>query len=428
MESNNSNAFNQARELDREDKLAHFRKEFLIDDTNLIYLDGNSLGRLPLRTIERMKSVVVDEWGKRLIRGWNDRWMNLPEELGKKISKIIGAQPDEVIICDTTSIALFKLVYGALQLQQSRRKIVSDSLNFPSDLYIIQGIMEMLGNGHLLQLIPSQDDIKVCNHDLIAHLDENTALLTLSHVAFKSAFMYNMEWVTRKAHEAGALVLWDLSHAVGAVPVNLNKCNVDLAIGCTYKYLNAGPGSPAFLYIRKDLQEKIRQPVWGWLGADQPFNFDLDYAPAKGIRQQITSSPPILGMQCIETGVDLILEAGMDNLRTKSIRQTTFMTRLIDQWLVPLGFRIGSPANPEERGSHISVRHIEGYRINRALIESQPPAIRVIPDFREPDSIRLGVTPLYTTYMDIYRAILRIQEIVERKIYQDYSEERLFVT
>jgi len=428
MNQFNSANLTYAKELDQKDKLYHFRNEFVIEDPNLIYLDGNSLGRLPKRTIRVMQNTVENEWGERLIRGWNDSWMNLPSEIGAKIAKIVGAQPDEVIICDTTSIAMFKLVYGALQYQKNRKIVVSDTLNFPSDLYIVQGIINMMGKKHQLTLIQSEDDISVCNKDIVDHLNKDTALLTLSHVAFKSAFMYDMEWVTQKAHDSGALVLWDLSHAVGAVPINLNTCNADLAVGCTYKYLNAGPGSPAFLYVRKDLQEKILQPIWGWLGADNPFEFDLNYEPAKGIRQQITSSPPILGMKAVEQGVDLILEAGIDNLREKSVKQTEYMISLIEEWLYPLGFTLGSTRSFEDRGSHVSIRHPEGYRINRALIDSSPPAIKVIPDFREPDSIRLGVTPLYTTFEEIYRAIGRIREIVVDKIYLDFGNKRLFVT
>jgi len=428
MITSNSTDYKLAAEFDKVDPLSHFRKEFVISNPDQIYLDGNSLGRLPKRTVIEMKKTVENEWGERLIRGWNDRWMNLPSEVGAKIAKIIGAKPDEVIMCDTTSIALFKLVYGAMRYQKNRKTILSDSLNFPSDLYIVEGVIDLMKQSHQLKLIQSSDDITISKNAIRDSLSEDVSIITLSHVAFKSAFMYDMEWLTREAHKKGALTLWDLSHAVGAVPIKLNRWNVDLAIGCTYKYLNAGPGSPAFLYVRKDLQDRILQPIWGWLGAERPFDFELKYEPARGIRQQITSSPPILGMKSVEMGVDLILEAGIENLREKSVRQTEYMISLIKEWLYPLGFSPGSPLDSKSRGSHVSIRHPEAYRINRALIEAPAPAIQVIPDFREPDSIRLGVTPLYTTYKEIYLTIHRIKEIVEEDIFKDYGDEKLFVT
>ena len=259
-------------------------------------------------------------------------------------------------------------------------------------------------------------------------IDESTALVTLSHVAFKSAFMYVMAQVTQRAHDAGALVLWDLSHSAGAVPVDLNGCNVDMAVGCTYKYLNGGPGSPAFLYVRKDLQEKLIQPMWGWLGADNPFQFELDFRPAKGLSRFKVGTPPILSMTAIQTGVDMLLEAGMNRLRQKSLRQTKYVITLFDAWLAPLGFSLGSPRDAEQRGSHVSLQHPEAFRITRALIETPPPEVRVIPDFRTPDNIRFGITPLYTSYMDIYRAMDRLRDITKNKIYQQYSAERQKVT
>lgn len=414
--------------LDAQDPLASFRAEFVIEEPDLIYLDGNSLGRLPKRTIAFMREAIEQAWGDRLIRVWNDGWVNTPSELGAKIARLIGARPDEVLAMGATSSNLFRLAVAALRRQPERRKIVSDEFNFPSDLYIFQGIIDLLGQQHRLELVRSGDTITIDPQALDAAIDQDTALVSLTHVAFKSAFMHNMAQVTEMAHRAGALMLWDLSHSVGAVPVDLNGCNVDLAIGCTYKYLNGGPGSPAFLYVRRDLQQQLMQPMWGWFAAENPFAFDLEFSPAEDISRFRVGTPPMLSMKAIEPAVDLLLEAGMERLRAKSAQQTDYLIALADAWLEPLGFTVGSPRQSDRRGSHVSLRHPEAYRINRALIEAEPPALKVIPDFRAPDNIRLGVTPLYTTFTEIYRALERIRTIAAERIYEQYSTERLAVT
>jgi len=417
-----------ATEKDEQDVLASFRYEFVIDEPDVIYLDGNSLGRLPKRTVNFMKNAIEHEWGKRLIRVWNDGWVNTPTELGEKIARLVGARADEILVTEATSINLFKLAIAALEARPNRTKIVSDAFNFPSDLYILQGIIDLLGNVHRLELIPSEDSITITPEAIESAIGNDTALVSLTHVAFKSAFMYDMGYVTEQAHQAGALMLWDLSHSVGAVPVDLNACKVDLAVGCTYKYLNGGPGSPAFLYVRRDLQTQLNQPMWGWFAAENPFAFDLDFTPASDISRYRVGTPPMLSMKALEPAVDMLLEAEMERLRDKSIKQTEYLIYLADQWLSPLGFTLGTPREAAIRGSHVSLRHLESYRISRALIESPPPAIRVIPDFRAPDNIRLGITPLYTTFTEIYQALKRIQMIVEDKIYEQYSNEQLRVT
>ena len=417
-----------AQEMDAKDDLSAFRDEFVVEDPNLIYLDGNSLGRLPKRTVEFMRQAIEQEWGERLIRGWNEGWIEAPRSLGAKIAKLVGAQADEILVTDATSTNLFKLVVAALRHQPYRTKLVSDEFNFPSDLYILQGAIDLLGNRHRLDLIRSSDAITITAEAANQAIDQDTALVSLTHVAFKSAFMYDMAQVTAWAHQVGALMLWDLSHSVGATPLDLNGCGVDLAVGCTYKYLNGGPGAPAFLYVRRDLQDQLSQPIWGWFAAKNPFAFDLDFTPADDISRFKVGTPPVLSLKAVEPGLDILLEAGLDRLRTKSVRQTDYLITLADQWLVPLGFTIGSPRSAEMRGSHVSLRHPEAYRINRAMIEAAPPAIKVIPDFRAPDNIRLGVTPLYTTFTEIYQALTRIRIIVENRIYEQYSAERLAVT
>lgn len=417
-----------AHRLDQQDDLARFRDEFVIADPDLIYLDGNSLGRLPKRTLPHLQSAVEHSWGERLIRLWNDGWVETPQVLGSKIARLIGAHPDEVLVCDSTSVNLFKLAVAALRLRPQRRLILSDVLNFPSDLYIFQGIIDLLGQDHRLRLVPSADGIVPDDGALESLLDRDTALLSLSLVTFKSAYYYDLARVTALAQRAGALVLWDLSHAVGAVPLDLNAAGVDLAVGCTYKYLNGGPGSPAFLYVRRDLQQQLGLPVWGWFAADRPFEFDLDFTPAAGMARFQVGTPPMLSMQAIDPALDLLLEAGMERLRHKSILQSEYLIYLAQSWLYPLGFTLGSPLLPGRRGSHVSLRHPQGFRINRAMIESPPPAVRVIPDFRAPDNIRLGIAPLYTSFTDIHRALDRMRVIVEGGIHLHYSDERQQVT
>jgi kynureninase len=417
-----------AYKLDAQDPLASFRDEFVIDDPNLIYLDGNSLGRLPKRTMNFMRDAIEEEWGKQLIGVWNRGWVDAPTVLGAKIARLVGAQADEILVTEGTSINLFKLVVAALRARHDRTRVVSDVLNFPSDLYILQGIIDLLGEGHQLKLIPSADNMTIYSEAVDSAIDEDTALVCLTHVAFKSAFMYDMAKVTEQAHRSGALMLWDLSHSVGAVPVDLNGCDVDLAVGCTYKYLNGGPGSPAFLYVRQDLQKQLSQPLWGWFAAGNPFEFDLEFTPANNISRFRVGTPAMLSMKALEPAIELFLEADMEQIRAKSIQQTEYLIFLAEEWLTPLGFTIGTPRQPEIRGSHVSLRHADAYRINRAMIESPPPDVKVIPDFRAPDNIRMGIAPLYTKFTEIYLALDRMRTIVKDRIYEQFSSERLGVT
>jgi len=414
----------QARALDAADPLAHFREQFFIANPEMIYLDGNSLGRLPLRTEALMADLVRRQWGERLIRSWNEGWFTLPERIGSKLAQLIGAQADEVIVADSTSINLFKLGVASLRLQQGRRRILTDDLNFPSDIYVLQGIVGMLGAGHQLEIVRSEDGVHGPVEALLAALDENVALVVLSHTVFKSGYVYDMKAVTEAVHAAGGLMLWDLSHSVGSMPVELNAAQADLAVGCTYKYVNGGPGAPAFLYVRRDLQKPLQNPISGWMGQRAPFDFTLEYAPEAGIRRFLTGTPPILSMALIEPGVDLLLEAGMEALRAKSIQQTSLLIHLWEEKLAPLGYTLKSPRQAEQRGSHISLGHPEGWRINQALIHD----LGVLPDFRAPDNIRLGIAPLYTSFVDVYMAAERLQRAVEEQIYMRYSSQRATVT
>ncbi len=413
-----------AEQLDAADELASFREAFVVAEPDLIYLDGNSLGRLPLAAAERVPQVVRKEWGRQLVRGWNAGWYEAPARVGDKIAQLLGAGPGQVVVSDSTSVDLFKLVVAALQARPKRARIVSDTLNFPSDLYVIQGAIRLLDDRHHLRLVPSADGIHADESGLLAALDEDTALLTLSHVAFKSGYLYDAARLTAQAHQSGALVLWDLSHAAGAVPIELDAWDVDLAVGCTYKYLNGGPGAPAFLYVNHRLQEQLRSPIWGWFGQQKPFDFDLDYRPAAGITRFLAGSPPILSLLAMEAALEPLLKAGMERVRRRSLLLTSYLLYLVDHYLAPLGFALGSPRDPARRGSHISVRHPEGYRINRALIEE----LGVLPDFRPPDNIRLGLSPLYTSFGEVYEAVQRLRRAVEERRYLRYPKERLAVT
>ena len=409
-----------ARQLDAQDALASFRDRFVIADPEMIYVDGNSLGRLPGDALELAADLVQRQWGERLIRSWNEGWWEAPQRIGAKIAGLIGAQPDEVIVADSTSVNLFKLVVAALRARPDRSRILTDDLNFPSDVYVLEGIADLLGGRHRLEIVPSPDGIHGPAQTIADRLGgpdgANVALVTLSHTVFKSGYVYDMAAITQAVHDVGGLTLWDLSHSVGSVPVDLNGSGADLAIGCTYKYLNGGPGAPAFLYVRRDLQEALGNPISGWLGRANPFDFGLDYRPEAGIRRFLTGTPPMLSLAMMEPGVDLLLAAGMDRLRAKSVAQTELLIELWAQRLAPLGFTLNSPRDARWRGSHVSLGHAHGLAIDLAMIND----MNIIPDFRAPDNIRLGIAPLYTRFVDIFEVVERMARIVEEGLHHPY--------
>lgn len=412
-----------ARALDAQDPLAKFRDEFVIDDANTLYLDGNSLGRLPKRTIARLQTATQQEWGNRLVRGWGEGWMDAPTRIGGKIAQLIGSQSDEVLVADSTSVNFYKLVHAALDARGGRNQIVTETVNFPTDAYILQGIAQT--RGKTITYVDSSDGITISATAIQNAIAANDcALVTLTHTAFKSGAVYDMRAITDAAHTAGALVLWDLSHSVGSIPIHLNECNADLAVGCTYKYLNGGPGAPAFLYVRRDLQDQLRNPIQGWFGQRDQFAMGFEYAPAAGMSRFNVGTPPMLSMLAVESGVDILLEAGIQNLRAKSIQQTEFLIALWEQWLQPFGVTCNSPRDAAVRGSHVSLGHPDALRIDRALIED----MNVIPDFRNPDNIRFGIAPLYTRFEDIYNAMERMRRVLDETLYEKYSVERPTVT
>lgn len=411
--------------LDADDKLASFRDLFLVNAPSLIYLDGNSLGILPKSAQAKAREVVDEQWGKDLIRGWNKGWWEAPQRVGDKIGKLIGAESGQVLVSDTVSLNLFKLATSALTLLPNRKRIVTDTFNFPSDLYILQGIKQNLGNLHeIIRIGASDNDITPDLAALETAIDENTALIALSHVVFKSGYIYDMQKITELAHAKGALVLWDLSHSVGSVPIELDKCNADFAIGCTYKYLNGGPGAPGFLYVNKKIQNKLSSPIWGWWGQKNPFDFGLDYEPADGVQRFLVGTQPMISLLTMEAALEPTLQAGMDEIRKKSILMTDYAVYLTENVLAKYGFTLGSPKDSSQRGSHISIRHEDGYRINRALIEE----MNVIPDFRAPDNIRLGFAPLYISFAEVWEGFDRIRQVMEEKLYEKYPKQKLMVT
>ncbi len=423
--TNFSSSLDFAKQLDSQDPLASYRDQFIIADPDLIYLDGNSLGRMPKVAQERAKQVVGEEWGQDLIRGWNKGWWEAPSRVGDKIGGLIGAREGQTLVSDTVSLNLFKLATSALTLQPTRKRIITDTFNFPSDLYVLQGIKNNHRDRHeIIRIGATDNDITPDIAALESAINEDTALVTLSHVVFKSGYLYDMRRVTDLAHSKGALVLWDLSHSVGSVPVHLDDCNADFAIGCTYKYLNGGPGAPGFLYVNKHIQEKLVSPVWGWWGQKNPFDFSLEYEPAPGAQRFMVGTQPMISLLTMEAALEPTLQAGMDAIRAKSILMTEYASFLTDTWLSPLGFSLGSPRDSAIRGSHISIRHTDGYRINRALIEE----MNVIPDFRAPDNIRLGFSSLYTSFVEIWEGFDRIKHVIEKKRYEKYPKQKLTVT
>ena len=387
--------------LDRADALAGFRDRFVIPDPDLIYLDGNSLGRPPRAAIERLANVVSVEWAGELIRGW-ERWLDAPRRVGDLLgSALLGAGPDEVAICDSTTIDFYRLAAAALDARPDRRLIVTDRANFPTDRYVLEGLAR--DRDRTIAWIdpdpidgPTVDDVAGA---LLSH-DGDVALVTLTHVNYRSAAIADLAAITALAHDAGALVLWDLSHSAGSVPVDLARHGVDLAVGCTYKYLCGGPGAPAYLFIRTELQGQLRNPIQGWFGQADQFEMGPGFRPRAGIAGWLTGTPGILGLAAAEEGIRIVAEAGIDRIRAKGIALTEYAIGLFDRHLAPLGFSLGSPRDAARRGSHVSIRHPEARELTRRMI-----AAGIVPDFRAPDSIRLGLSPLTTTFSEVQRAI-----------------------
>jgi kynureninase len=390
-----------ASKLDAADPLARFRSRFVAADDPAVvaYLDGNSLGRPLAVTAGRLASFVDGAWGRGLIRSWDAAWMAEPVTVGDRLGEVaLGAARGQVIVADSTTVLLYKLIRAGLSVRGDRDEVIIDRGNFPTDRFVVDGIAAEFGLTVRYLSAPHASGVRP--QDVTAVLSERTALVVLSHIAYRSGFIADMAAITRAAHDAGALMLWDLCHSVGALPVELDACDVDLAAGCTYKYLNGGPGSPAFGYVSARLQEQLRQPIWGWMGASDPFAMGPHYQPAQGIRKFISGTPPVLAMQPLKDMLELIAEAGLDEVRRKSVALTEQAIALADELLVPLGATVASPRDPAERGSHVTVDHPLFAEVTAALWEQG-----VIPDFRPPDGIRIGLSPLSTSFAELERGV-----------------------
>jgi kynureninase len=399
----------RARALDAADPLAPRRALFAgaadtADGRDLVYLDGNSLGRPLTAGIERVTRFLTEEWGGRLIRGWDERWMQLPLRIGDDLgAAALGAAAGQVAIGDSTSVLLYKLARAAVAARPGRDEIVADARDFPTDRYVLAGIARE--RGLTMRWVETAPDAGLTPEVLHTALGERTAVVVASAVSYRSGFLADVPAITALAHEAGALMLWDLCHSVGAVPTELDAWGVDLAVGCTYKYLNGGPGSPAFAYVRSGLQDELSQPIQGWMGGADIFEMGPAYAPAAGIRRVLSGTPAITSMLAMQDMIALIADVGMTAIRAKSVALTEYVLQETDAVLAPLGVRIATPRDADRRGSHVTLRHPDFRNVVARLWERD-----VLPDFRAPDGLRIGLSPLSTSFEEAHCGIMAIRD------------------
>jgi len=399
--------------LDRDDPLADKRRQFELPE-NVVYLDGNSLGAMPRAARDRSHQVIDDQWAQDLIRSWNiHNWIDLPTRVGEKIAPLLGAGPGQVVCCDSTSVNLFKLLCSALEMQAGRRLVISQKDNFPADLYMVQGLGS-LGRDGLCELVVVEED------EIDGRLDEEVAVLLLTHVNFRTGKVHDMRGLTELAHAKGILVIWDLAHSAGAVPLELDDCNVDFAVGCGYKYLNGGPGAPAFIYTAKRHQTSVRHPLSGWMGHESPFSFSEDYKAAPGVQQFLCGTPPILSMSILDAALSVFDDVDMDDLRAKSVSLSELFLELMSGHESLDDLALVSPRNSHDRGSQLAFSHPQAFSICQALIERG-----VIADFRAPDVVRFGFAPLYLRYQDIWNAVAKLSEVMKGKTYLKEKYSRM---
>lgn len=395
-----------ALDLDAGDPLAGYRDEFYIPDDALIYLDGNSLGRPTKASRDRVRIVLDDDWGTNLIRSWEQRWVGLPNHIGDLIGRgLLGAAPGETIVGDTTTVALYKAVSAALDARPERSVIVIERDNFPTDRYVVESLAQQ--RNLTIRWIEERGPSGVAVDDVHGVLDETVGVVVLSHVDYRSAALVDMPTVTAAVHSAGAIILWDLCHSVGAVPLDLPRDGVGLAVGCTYKYLNGGPGAPAFTFVSSAMQAELRQPIWGWWSRSEMFEMEQGYRPEVGIRSWLTGTPGVLSMVGIEPAVELTVRVGMPAIRQKSMALTELAVSLYDESLAPLGCWLLSPRDPERRGSHIMLGHPDAASLTSRLVKAG-----ILPDYRRPDGIRLGLAPLTTRFVDVYDGLERLAALI----------------
>lgn len=395
------------RALDDTDELGVFRGRFVpIGDVGVVaYLDGNSLGRPSVSIVERVNDLIAREWGSRMIRSWEEGWMELPEGVGDRLGEAcLGAKPGQVVVGDSTSVWLYKALRAAVGMRPGRTEIVTDALNFPTDRFVVEGVAEELGL--TVRWVETALAAGMTKESLAPALSERTAVVTLSHAAYRSGYLADMVGINELVHQAGALMVWDVSHSVGVVDVRLDEAGTDLAVGCTYKFLNAGPGAPAFLYVNSRHIQELNQPVRGWMGTADSFAMDDGFQPAPGIRRALTGTPPVVGLACVEEGVAMIAEAGIGRIRAKSTKLTRLAIELADEWLAPLGFTLGSPRADERRGGHLLLNHPDARELVKTFIEHG-----VIVDFRVPNGVRIGLSPLSTGYLELWTAMRLMRDL-----------------
>ena len=418
--------FQAAQALDKKDPLAEFRTHFVLTP-NEIYLDGNSLGKLPKAAQKAVQDTVAKQWGERLIRSWNEAWLELPSRLAEKYAKLLQVSKEEVIIGESTSVRLYQVLHALAKSDLSPKHLGTDKLNFPTDHYVMEGIAQDFSFGEITQIDYGQE-IEADLEILKTTIKEKPGIYCLSLVSYKSSYLYPMKVLNLWAEQHRSILVWDLSHAVGAVTIDLKETATKIAVGCSYKYMNGGPGAPAFLFIQKKLQRKLANPIQGWFGHKNPFAFESDYHPNQGIDRFASGTPPILSLQAMEAGVDLALKAGIKNIRKKSVLQSEFFLEGVREKLLPLGYQLESPTDPECRGSHVTLSHPASWKICQSLLQGTSKDSKIIPDFRPPHFIRFAITPLYTRFEELQKVIFRLESIVLTKEYQKFKTNKPRVT
>ena len=414
-----------AKELDSKDKLNKFKSEFIYPDGKL-YFDGNSLGLLSKKTKKALKKVINNEWGQNLISSWNNSWINLPNRVSKKISTILNSSENEIYIGGSTSLNLYKLMLSLIKHDNSITNISTDNLNFPSDKYICEGIC----NDYNLKFNLLEYDNYLPDINLLEQfIKDNKGIIVLSLVTYKSSYRYPLKKINRTCKENDSIIIWDLSHAIGAIDIDMKINDIDFAIGCTYKYLNGGPGSPAFIYIRNERQKGLKSPIKGWFSHSDPFNFSKTYTQSNSMNKFSSGTPHIISMSTLDSSLDMTINATTKKLENKAVDLFNFFSEIFNDRLVNLGFKIITPENKDERGSHISMVHQESWRITKCLTDPEfNGEKKIIVDFRPPNIIRIALTPLYTSFHDIYIICIRLIDIIESKEYESKDDSKKIVT
>ena len=413
-------------EKDNNDDLKSFKSRF-VNNKNEIYLDGNSLGKLPVVTENDLITAVKNEWGQNLISSWNDNWLKMSEKINFKMSKLINSDNDEVLVGESTSVNLYKILYCLLDSNQYKKNLVTDCLNFPSDNYIVEGLKDYTEKKEITIL--NYNNNLSCNIDLLKKsIQENPGIYCLSLVTYKSSFLYPIKELNEFAENNKSIIVWDCSHAIGVVDIDVKDSKTKAAIGCTYKFLNSGPGSPSFLYVSKDILNHLQNPIKGWFGHSKPFDFENKYKPADNINKFNAGTPSVLSLIPVNTGLDLVLEAGITNIRNKSIELGEYLIKIINIELNKFDVKITSPIESKSRGSHITIQHKEAWKICKLLIKGDKNRKRIIPDFRPKNNIRLGFSPLYVSFIDLYETVIAIKDILGNKEYLKIDDSKPEVT